>query len=117
MSHIAGIIIAVAGCAMIFGIVYIAVTADNRENMAMIEAGMNPKADKKSSYSRLRTGMLFFFVPVGILIGNFVHDFFGMRPATAATVFAFLFGGLAMLGTYFTVWALGIDDKNEDGQI
>lgn len=107
------VLIVFAGCAMIFGIVYVTATASNRENMAMIEAGMNPRKTKSTQHSKLRIALLLFFVPIGILIGNLTHNFFGMDAEPAAVVFAFLFGGIAMTGTYFITWALN-EDKESD---
>jgi hypothetical protein len=101
MEELTHILIPIAGCAMIFGIVYVAVTANNRENMAMIEAGMNPKAHKATRHSRLRIALLAFMVPIGILTGNLTHGIFSMDPEPAAVVFSFLFGGLALTATYF----------------
>jgi hypothetical protein len=101
MEDLVRILIPIAGCAMIFGIVYVVITANNRENMAMIEAGMNPKSPKVNRHSKLRIGLLFLMVPIGILVGNFIHKLFGMEAETAAVVFAFLFGGIALTATYF----------------
>lgn len=112
MLNITAIVIVMVGCAMIFGIVYITITANNRENMAMIEAGMNPDDSKTKRHSKLRTALLLFLVPIGILIGNSTHRFFGMHAEPAAIVFAFLFGGIALTATYFIEWAL--KDENLD---
>ncbi|MFT5820069.1 MAG: putative tellurium resistance membrane protein TerC [Crocinitomix sp.] len=101
MEHLSHLLIPIAGCAMIFGIVYVIITAHNRESMAMIEAGMNPRAPKTNRHSRLRIALLLFMVPIGILIGNLIHKMFGMDAEPAAVVFAFLFGGLALTTTYF----------------
>ncbi|NOQ71035.1 MAG: hypothetical protein GQ574_03475 [Crocinitomix sp.] len=101
MEDLVHVLIPIAGCAMIFGIVYVVITANNRENMAMIEAGMNPKGHKTNRHSRLRIALLLFMVPIGILVGNFIHNLFGMDAEPAAVVFAFLFGGLALTATYF----------------
>lgn len=113
MENITAILIVLIGCAMIFGIVYVTITASNRESMAMIEAGMNPKDTKSTQHSRLRIALLLFFVPIGILIGNLTHGFFGMDPEPAAVVFSFLFGGIALSATYFITWALNeaIDEE------
>jgi uncharacterized PurR-regulated membrane protein YhhQ (DUF165 family) len=95
------LLVPLAGCAMIFGIVYVAVSASNKENLAMIEAGMNPKGPKIRRHSKLRIALLAVTVPIGILIGNLVHDFFGMDHAPAAVVFGFLLGGIGLTTTYF----------------
>ncbi len=101
MEHLVHVLIPIAGCAMIFGIVYVVITASNRENMAMIEAGMNPKGHKANRHSKLRIALLAFMVPIGILVGNLTHSIFGMDAEPAAVVFAFLFGGIALTATYF----------------
>ena len=92
---------------MIFGIVYIAIVSSHRQNMAMIEAGLNPK-EEEEKHNKLRNGLLILFVPIGILLGNMGHGLFGMAAETAAVVFAFLFGGLAMVLAYF------IEDKKNN---
>ena len=55
---------------MIFGIVYIAITASNRQKIAMIEAGMNPNDKDDEGFSPWSNGYLFIFVPLGIILGN-----------------------------------------------
>jgi undecaprenyl pyrophosphate phosphatase UppP len=95
------IIVPIALFAMVFGIVYVAIISNYRQNISMIEAGMNPKDEKESKHSKLRNGLLLLLVPIGILIGNLLHDFFDMEAETSAVVFAFLFGGMAMVATYF----------------
>lgn len=95
------ILIPISLFAMIFGIVYLVVAANNRENIAMIEAGMNPKTPKAKKHSNLRFAMLALTVPIGVLLGNLTHNFFRMDPEPAAVVFAFLFGGIGLLATYF----------------
>jgi len=99
MAH--SIIIPLAGMLMTFGIVYVVITAWNRQNLSMIEAGMNPKKSKQRRHSQLRIALLMVCVPIGILTGNLVHPLFGMDPEPTAVVFSFLFGGVALVGTYF----------------
>ncbi|MBN4071212.1 hypothetical protein JYT72_01755 [Crocinitomix catalasitica] len=94
---------------MILGgvIAYTAIMASHRQKIAMIEAGMNPvkeeaKAElKNKKYSRLRTALLFVFVPTGILLGQLLYDDLDMERSVASMVFAFLFGGIAMATAYF----------------
>ena len=106
MESIIHLIIPIAGMAMVFGIVYLGVTANNREKMAMIAAGMNPEDPKIKSHSRLRIALLMIAIPIGILVGNLIHTAFGLDAEPAAVVFSFLFGGLALTATYF------IEQKN-----
>ena len=51
------IIIPLAAFAMVFGIVYLAITSTNRKELAMIEAGMNPNKSEKR-HSKIRFGLL-----------------------------------------------------------
>tara|TARA_B100000809_G_scaffold177702_1_gene175267 strand:+ start:107 stop:472 length:366 start_codon:yes stop_codon:yes gene_type:complete len=102
MSQAVEIIIPIAGMSLTFGIVYVAVTAWHRQKMAMIEAGMNPKKDRESKHSKIRTALLFLLVPTGIFIGNTVSDFYPVIDGeTMGLLFAFLFGGIALVAAYF----------------
>lgn len=94
------LLIPIALFAMIFGIVYIAITTSHREKMAMIEAGMDPNENKGKSHNKLRGALLFVFVPLGIIVGKLVHDSIGMEAEVCQLVFAFLFGGLGLTVTY-----------------
>ena len=111
MNNLIPIVIPIALFAMVFGIVYIVIAANNKENMAMIQAGMNPKEPKSRQHSKLRFALLAITVPIGILLGNLTYDIFGMDPEPAAVVFAFLFGGIGLTATYFIEAA---QDKNNE---
>lgn len=95
--NLASIIVPTAVFAMIFGIVYVITTAMHRENMALIEAGINPKDARKKKDSNLKGGLFFVFVPIGILVGNLTHHLFELEAAPAAVVFSFLFGGISLI--------------------
>ncbi len=84
-----------------FGTIYVIVSAWNRREIAMIEAGMNPKRRKERKHAQLRIALLMIFVPIGILVGNLTHGLFNMDAEPAAIIFSFLFGGIALAGTYF----------------
>ncbi|MFK8046577.1 MAG: DUF6249 domain-containing protein [Crocinitomicaceae bacterium] len=102
MYQAAEIIIPIASMAMVFGIVYLGVTGHYRKQMAMIEAGMNPSKKRKESHSRIRTACLLVLVPTGILIGNLVGPHIhSMELAEAGLLFGFLFGGVALVASYF----------------
>ncbi len=94
----------IATFCMIWGIRYL----ENKENMAMIERGMNPKDKNKrlNPSQTLKNGLMFVGAGIGLLFALFVTE--GMFPnASEGTrtglFFAFiaLFGGLGMLGSYF----------------
>ena len=97
---IAQLLIPISLFAMIFGIVYFAITTSHREKIAMIEAGMNPKEEKEKSHNKLRGALLFVFVPLGILVGRVMFKQLGMEAEICQLIFAFLFGGLGLSLTY-----------------
>jgi len=101
MENAVEIIIPLGAFAMIFGIVYLAITSHNRKELAMIEAGMNPNTKKESGHSKIRAGLLFTLVPFGIFLGNMLSTYTVMRDDELGLLFAFLFGGLALVAAYF----------------
>ncbi len=96
------ILVPLASFAMIFGIVYVVITAMHRKEIAMIEAGMNPNDGKKARHSKIRTALLFLLVPIGIVIGNAISaNFSSVSADSLGLLFAFIFGGLALTISYF----------------
>jgi len=96
----------IATFCMIWGVRYL----ENKENMAMIERGMNPKDKNKNKRlnpsQTLKNGMMFAGAGIGLLCALFVSE--GIFPHASEGVrtglfFAFiaLFGGLGRLGSYF----------------
>jgi len=86
--------------AMVFGIVYLAA----RQNMAMIEKGMNPKESTKKSLPRyLKWAMLFIGAGIGLLLAFFVDNYMINRSIEPAPVYFSLLaigGGLGLLASY-----------------
>lgn len=102
MESSIALLIPIAGIAMIFGIVYLGVTSDNRRDMAMIEAGMNPMEKSGDKRKNLRNALLFTFVPLGIFVGNYLSQIEALSFLRYANIVtAFLFGGLALLIFHF----------------
>lgn len=102
MYQIIGLSVPLAGIAMIFGIVYLGVTSENRKNLAMIEAGMNPNEGKGNKRKTLRAALLLIFIPLGIIVGNYLEDIIGSKYSNiSGLVMAFLFGGIALLIFHF----------------
>ncbi|HEY0067134.1 MAG TPA: DUF6249 domain-containing protein [Flavisolibacter sp.] len=73
------ILVPLGGFALIFGIVYLR----SRENMAMIEKGLNPKDSRPAPFRSLKAGLLFVGAGLGLLlayiidmslINNYVHS-------------------------------------------
>jgi hypothetical protein len=90
------------GFAMVFGIVYMR----TRQNLAMIEKGMNPKefANRPAPYRNLKWGLLLIGSGVGLLIA-YLLDLFstaidGEENATIYFALIAIFGGLGLIGSY-----------------
>ena len=98
------------GFAMVFGIVYL----KTRQNLAMIEKGMNPKlfANRPMPYRNLKWGLLLVGSGLGFflayLLDNFVlykvshEDHWGNNGANVPIYFALIAigGGLGLIGSY-----------------
>jgi hypothetical protein len=86
--------------AMIFGIVYLR----SRENMAMIEKGLNPKefANRPAPYKNLKWGLLLIGSGIGVMLAYFITQYILHDREDPALWFAFIGigGGLGLLGSY-----------------
>lgn len=108
--NLTALLIPIALFAMIFGIVYIAITSNHRQKIAMIEAGMNPNEKKDEENSPWSSGYLFVFVPLGIIIGNVLAHYTDFLEAGQFGLLgAFLFGGIGLL-----IAKRQIDKKKQD---
>jgi len=65
------ILVPLGAFAMIFGIFYI----KSRENLAMIEKGMNPKLDRPAPYKNLKWGLLLIGAGVGLFLAYMLDRF------------------------------------------
>ncbi len=97
------IIIFAGGFAMIFGIVYL----KTRENLAMVEKGMNPKEkfQRPAPYKSLKWGLLLIGAGVGLLAA-YIHSEYvlivrdgGDNPAVYFSLIA-IGGGLGLVSSY-----------------
>jgi peptidoglycan/LPS O-acetylase OafA/YrhL len=94
------IIMFAGGFAMIFGIVYL----KTRENMAMIEKGMNPKryANLPAPFRSLKLGLLLLGAGAGLLLAYFI-DHNTTAPHEPEPIYFALIaigGGLGLIGSY-----------------
>jgi len=93
------------GFAMIFGIAYL----KSRENLAMLEKGINPKdkVNRPEPYKNLKWGLLLLGAGIGLLLAFFLDNYvLPRRPhhddSSAFIYFALLAigGGLGLISSY-----------------
>ncbi len=100
---VAGILVPLGFFAMVFGIVYLAVTSRNRERMAMIERGADPALfetrKKAGTGGVMKLGLFLFGIGFGIVIAYFLASG-GMDEGAAYPAMIFVFGGLALIVAY-----------------
>lgn len=93
------ILVSLGFFAMIFGIVYMS----KRENLAMIEKGMNPKekANRPAPYKNLKWGLLMIGAGVGLLLAYLVNTYV-TKDDNPALWFALLAigGGFGLIRSY-----------------
>ena len=111
------ILVPIAVFAMIFGIVYVFVTARNRERMALIEKGADPKLFESIKISS-NTGLLKWgLLLVGVGLGFFFAEVLvnaGMNEETTYPAMICIFGGAGLLVAYKTVPK---SNKPKDGAV
>lgn len=100
------------GFAMIFGIVYL----KTKENMAMIEKGMNPKdkMHRPAPFRSLKWGLLLLGAGLGLLIAFFVDMNLPYSVEPVGIYFALIAmgGGLGLIGSYFVEKKHWYDKRN-----
>jgi amino acid transporter len=86
--------------AMVFGLVYL----KSRENLSMIEKGMNPKefANRPAPYRNLKNGLLLLGAGIGLALAYFVTQYVLHDEENPALWFAFIGigGGLGLISSY-----------------
>ncbi len=94
------ILVSLGSFAMIFGVVYLR----TRENMAMIEKGMNPKryANLPAPFRSLKTGLLFLGAGLGLLIAYLIDTNIRAGHISEPLYFSLISigGGLGLVGSY-----------------
>ncbi|OQP63123.1 hypothetical protein A3860_24825 [Niastella vici] len=85
---------------MIFGIRYLI----GRENLAMIEKGLNPKdkINRPAPYTNLKWGLLLFGAGVGLALSYFITQYMLHDYENPALWFAFIAigGGMGLIASY-----------------
>lgn len=86
--------------ALIFGIVYM----HKKENLAMIEKGMNPKewSNRPAPYRNLKWGLLLLGSGVGLMLAYFITQYMLHDDENPALWFALIGigGGFGLIGSY-----------------
>lgn len=104
------ILVPIAGCAMIFGIVYLR----TRENLAMLERGKDPRSPRP--YRNLKNGLLFTGAGIGLLLA-YLLDVYMLRDIeeNPAIYFALIAigGGLGLISSY-RIEKKEVNDKGGD---
>lgn len=99
------IIVPVALFATIFGIVWIGVSARNKERLALIEKGMDASIFKIEGqthwrYGALKFGLLALGIGIGLVVANILDVNGIMDDEVAYFAMIFIFGGLGLLSYY-----------------
>jgi O-antigen/teichoic acid export membrane protein len=93
------ILISLGAFAMIFGLVYLG----NRERMAMIEKGMNPRNPRRSAPRYLKWGLLLIGSGLGLLLAFLIDTLMIPREVEPVAVYFSLIaigGGLGLVASY-----------------
>ena len=97
------IVVPLAVFALIFGIVYVIVTARNRERMSLIEKGADPKLfesiKSSSKGGMLKWGLLLIGLGLGIFTASMLVSF-GLEEGAAYPAMICLFGGIGLMISY-----------------
>jgi hypothetical protein len=99
------IFVPIALFASIFGIVWIAVSARNKERLALIEKGLDSSIFKQLGqthwrYGALKFGLLAIGIGVGLVIANILDVNGIMDNEVAYFAMIFIFGGIGLLSYY-----------------
>ena len=105
------------GFAMIFGIVYL----KSRENLAMVEKGMNPREKyyRPAPYRNLKWGLLLIGAGLGLLTAYILSEYVLIRrdhddnPAIYFSLIA-IGGGLGLISSYRVEKKELLDRENKD---
>jgi hypothetical protein len=86
--------------AAIFGVVYVIVSARNRERMAMIEKGVSPKdfmtERRPNSYGIVKWALLLAGIGFGLFVGSLLETYTSIQEEPAYFASALFFGGVGL---------------------
>jgi len=102
------ILVPIALFATVFGIVFIAISAKNKERLALIEKGADASIFKQANqshgrYNALKWGLVVVGVGIGLIFGNIFEMNNIMDDEVAYFAMIFVFGGLGLLIYYLLI--------------
>lgn len=107
--------------ASVFGIVYVVITARNRERLALIEKGADASIFRKDKdpnsgkYTTLMFGILLIGLALGVLAGALLEETAYLPVSVPYFVMIMLFGGMALLVYYSILNKLKEKEKRKTG--
>lgn len=102
MEYLVPITLFTTGFAMIFGIRYLV----NKERMALIERGINPKEGQSSApkpFISLKIGLLLVGLGLGLIVALFTVIFTKLSEEQAVAIYfgaVLIFGGIGLIISY-----------------
>lgn len=101
---LAGILVPLIFCVLIFGLCYMYWTTRHKERMAMLERGADPSLFRtkmpSTQFLTLKLGLLCMGIALGVLFGTLLHMNMRMEEEPAYFSMIFLFGGLGLVVGY-----------------
>ncbi len=98
------IVVPVSLFLMIFAIVYVIYTTRNKERMALIERGADPKLFKSmsrgSGYSDFKWGLFMVGIAIGVFLGVLIEQNTTLEPEHMYIAMILVCGGLALMAAY-----------------
>lgn len=87
-----------------FGVVYVVITARNKERMAMIENGADPKLFRPDpryrTFITLTAALFLIGIGVGVFAGNLIENYTSLDEESGYFSMIALFGGLGLLVSF-----------------
>jgi len=107
-----GILVPLGVFAMVFGIVYLNIR--KKERMMLLEKGMDIDTFRKEDENmlQLKWGMLLIGVAIGLLLGDIFAAKGLLEDWVAYFSMTFIFGGIALVTSYFVAKKCHGDEKN-----
>lgn len=97
------IVVPVSLFLMVFAIMYVYYTTRNKERLALIEKGADPKIFKRakgSSYSTFKWGLFMVGVAVGVFLGVLFDKYSRLHTEAMYVSMILIFGGTALILAY-----------------